>query len=97
VNAFWGPSVHWNSYLNLYISLLNRTDGEGWAQEGVYISFSHDLLNWTAPEKILESNDWYPQVAGFDDGTDSLAGKAMRLYIGGVSRLVLEFDQAALP
>ena len=97
VNSFWGPSVHWNGYLNLYVSLLNRTDGAGWEQEGIYISFSHDLLNWTAPERILESNDWYPQVAGFDEGTDSLAGKAMRVYVGGVSRLVLEFDQSSLP
>ena len=24
VDALWGPSVHWNTYLNAYVTLLNR-------------------------------------------------------------------------
>jgi hypothetical protein len=93
VEAFWGPSVHWNTYLGMYTSLMNHTEGENWAQEGIYITFSHDLLNWTTPEKILESNDWYPQVVGLGDGgTDSHADQTMRLYVGGVSRLILRFE-----
>ena len=92
VESYWGPSVHWNTFLNVYVALLNHTDGEGWVQEGVYVSFSHDLLNWTAPTKILNSNDWYPQVLGLEEnGTDSLAASSMRLYVGGISTMTIEF------
>ena len=93
VESFWGPSVHWNAYLGLYVAVLNHTDGQYWAQEGVYLSFSHDLVSWTKPLKMLNSNDWYPQVIGLTPhGTDSLAAHSMRLYVGGVSTYELEFE-----
>jgi hypothetical protein len=93
VESFWGPSVHWNPFLGLYVSLLNHTDGQFWAQEGVYISFSYDLVSWTKPVKILTSSDWYPQVMGLtQNATDSLATQSMRLYAGGISTYVLEFE-----
>jgi hypothetical protein len=93
-DAYWGPSVHWNTHLQQYVMLLNRADSRFWNQEGVYIAFSHDLVSWTAPEKILESNDWYPQVVGLGaNGTDSVAGRFVRLFIGGVSRYVMEFTR----
>ena len=93
-DAFWGPSVHWNTHLQQYVMLLNRSDSRFWRQEGVYIAFSHDLVSWTEPEKILESNDWYPQVVGLGaNGTDSTAGRFVRLFIGGVSRYVMEFTR----
>jgi hypothetical protein len=92
VEAFWGPSVHWNSYLQSYVALLNHTEGENWMQEGIYITFSQDLLKWTAPRKILETNDWYPQVVGLGPGeTDSLAGQQARVFVAGVSNYVLQF------
>jgi hypothetical protein len=93
-DAFWGPSVHWNTHLQQYVMLLNRADTRFWRQEGVYIAFSNDLVSWTTPEKILESNDWYPQVVGLGaNGTDSVAGRFVRLFIGGVSRYVMEFTR----
>jgi hypothetical protein len=97
VEAFWGPSVHWNTYLGMYVALLNHTEGENWAQEGVYVAFSNDLLNWTYPRKILDSNDWYPQAMGLGEGeTDSLAGQTLRIYVGGISRLILQFELSQL-
>lgn len=93
IEAFWGPSVHWNSYLGGYVALLNHTNGANWIQEGIYISFSRDLLNWSRPQKILESNDWYPQVLGLGvRGTDSLAGRTSRVFVGGLSNFILEFN-----
>jgi hypothetical protein len=94
VEAFWGPSVHWNAYLQSYVSLLNHTDtaDENWAQEGVYITFSTDLVTWSRPEKILETNNWYPQVIGLGtNGTDKLGDRFQRIYVGGVSTIILEF------
>jgi hypothetical protein len=92
VDEFWGPSVHWNTFLNRYVVLLNRTQGFGWDQEGVYIAFSRDLLAWTEPEKIVNSTAWYPQVLGLSPGeTDTIAGAEARLFVGGISVFVVRF------
>jgi hypothetical protein len=94
VDAFWGPSVHWNSYLQRYVALLNRTRGTLWAQEGVYVSFSTDLVQWTQPRKVLDSSAWYPQVIGLGAGeTDTLAGQTARVYVGGISAYTLGFQK----
>jgi hypothetical protein len=101
-DAFWGPSVHWNTELNLYVMLLNRAQGEpGWSQEGVYVSFSPDLSRpelWTTPRKLIDKAEFpgwyffYPQVMGLGPGeTDREAGARARLYVGGISEWELEF------
>jgi hypothetical protein len=92
VDAFWGPSVHWNSYLERYVMLLNRSGGLEWEQEGVYISFSTDLLTWTIPHKLFDTNAWYPQIIGTEPGeSDTLAGQYARLYLSGISLYGIEF------
>ena len=101
-DAFWGPSVHWNTELNLYVMLLNRAQGEpGWSQEGVYVSFSPDLSRpelWSPPRKLIDKAEFpgwyffYPQVMGLGPGeTDREAGARARLYVGGLSEWELEF------
>lgn len=97
-DSFWGPSVHWNTYLKTFVMLLNRSCcTPGWPQEGVYISYNPVLAEpskWTAPVKILDGVGWYPQVLGFGTtGTDKLAGKRARLYAAGISSWEIEFDQ----
>ncbi len=102
-DAFWGPSIHFNTYLNGYVMLLNRAQGEpGWSQEGVYVSFSSTLSrpeSWTEPVKILDKSQFsgwyffYPQVMGLEPGgTDTLAGATARLYVGGVSKWEIDFQ-----
>lgn len=103
-DAFWGPSVHYNTYLKKYVILMNRAIDEKWKQEGIYISFSDnlsDLNSYTKPEKIITNNSdkspyaWYPQVIGLDfdkKETDSRAGKRVRLFIRGISVFELEFE-----
>ena len=100
VDAFWGPSIHWNPYLGQYVLLLNRATDRRWKQEGLYVSFNADLANpagWSAPRKILESlgpERWYPQVIGLDQTkheTDKLAGRVARLFVRGPSRWEIEF------
>jgi hypothetical protein len=93
VDAPWGPSVHWNYYLNSYVVLFNRVLGQVWEQGGIYMSFSRDLLNWTEPILILETNEYYPQVLGLgDNGTDTLGGQVVRVYVGGISEHIIEFN-----
>ena len=101
-DSFWGPSVHWNTYLNCFVMLLNHASGEpGWSQEGIYVAFAKDLTQpdaWKKPAKILDSSelaDWgtfYPQVMGLEaGGTDTLAGKTARFFINGRSKWEIDF------
>ena len=81
VDAFWGPSVHWNSYLSKYVMLLNRAKDVAFAQEGIYVSSAaslEDPRQWSAPSKILNGGKWYPQVMGIEagTGTDKTAGES---------------------
>jgi hypothetical protein len=93
VDALWGPSVHWNSYLKAYVALMNRAVGEFWVQDGIYIASTHDFVHWTFPTKLLDTPDWYPQVVGISPGeTDAVAGRTARLFVGGYSEALIEFS-----
>jgi hypothetical protein len=96
VDAFWGPSVHWNTYLQQYVMLLNRSKDTDWNQEGVYVSYAKQLDDprlWSAPTKILNGGWWYPQVIGLEDGvgTDKVAGELSRLFMRGTSAHFIRF------
>jgi hypothetical protein len=102
VQSFWGPAVHWNTYLNCFVILLNRTNGEpGWSQDGIYVCFTHELdrpASWTKPVKLIDGADlphrgaFYPQIIGLErNGSDTLAGRIARLYLHGVSSWEIEF------
>ena len=96
VNAFWGPSVHWNTALEQYVMLLNRAKDENYGMEGIYVSFSPTLDNpatWSAPQKLLNGGKWYPQVVGSTPGTgtDKLAGASARFFMSGRSDWLIHF------
>ena len=95
-DAFWGPSVHWNTYLGRYVMLLNRAKSANYDQEGIYISYASSLTDprhWSKPEKILNGGKWYPQVLGLEDGsgTDKTAGEWARFFMLGSSRHFIRF------
>jgi len=95
-DAFWGASVHWNTFLGRYVMLLNRATNEEWTQEGIYIAYGtrlDDPTTWTPPQPLIKGGGWYPQVIGIeaDGGTDKQAGRHARLFVGGVSGFMLEF------
>jgi hypothetical protein len=110
VDAFWGPSIHWNTHLASFVLLLNRAIDRNWLQDGIYVSFGLDLANpggWTEPSKILDRAEitdnpaklqgWYPQVIGIDGSkheTDKLAGQVARLFVHGQSRWEIVFLRA---
>lgn len=98
VDAFWGPSVHWNTYLEQYVMLLNHAKDTAWGQEGIYVSFSPRLDDpslWSKPVKILDGGSWYPQVMGLEDGsgTDKVAGRQARFFMGGISQHLIQFTK----
>ncbi len=97
-DAFWGPSVHWNESLQMYVMLLNRTKDENYTQEGIYVSFASDLTDpatWSAPQKLMSGGKWYPQVIGLQKeiGTDKLADGPARLFLGGHSDYLITFSK----
>lgn len=101
-DSFWGPSVHWNTYLQCWVMLLNRAKGAGWVQEGIYVSFSKDLSrprSWSPPTKIHDGGRWYPQVIGDVEmkGTDKLAGQTARFFMGGISEHEIVFLRPGEP
>ena len=98
VDAFWGPSVHWNTALEQYVMLLNRSKDESYTQEGIYVSYAPRLDDpslWTPPVKILNGGKWYPQVVGTGTGigTDKHAGASARFFMSGRSDWIINFTQ----
>jgi hypothetical protein len=96
VDAFWGPSIHWNTYLRQYVMLLNRARDASWRQEGIYVAFAPNLnepASWSTPQRLIAGGQWYPQVLGTEvgTGTDRLAGERARLFIGGRSENLIQF------
>lgn len=96
VDAFWGPSVHWNTYLQQYVMLLNRAQDATWRQEGIYVSFAptlEDPSDWSTPKKVLDGGRWYPQVIGTepDTGSDRVAGQVARFFVNGRSEHLVRF------
>ena len=96
VDAYWGPAVHWNTYLQRYVMLLNRAQDAAWAQEGIYVAFARSLANpggWSAPQRLMTGGMWYPQVIGTEigTGTDREAGERARLFLGGTSDYIIQF------
>jgi hypothetical protein len=98
VDAFWGPSVHWNTYLQQYVMLLNRARDASWTQEGIYVAFAPRLNEpslWSTPQRLMTGGQWYPQVLGTEvgTGTDRLAGERARFFLGGRSEYVIQFSK----
>jgi hypothetical protein len=98
VDAFWGPSVHWNTFLDRYVMLLNRAEDADWTQEGIYFSSTltpQEPASWSAPQKLLDGGRWYPQVMGLEPGTgtDRLAGERARLFMSGTSVHEIVFQE----
>jgi len=105
-DSFWGPSVHWNTYLESYVVLLNHACcAPNWPQEGIYIAYNPDLSDpagWSAPYKILGKvtydAGYCPQVIGTNPGeSDTVAGQVARLYVHGRSDWTIVFSKDGPP
>jgi len=96
-DAYWGPSIHYNTYLNMFVIVMNRAVNKYWLQEGVYITYNYDLADpqgWSEPERlpIDPLTMAYPQIVGVEKGeTDKLAGRSARLFLLGQSKWEITF------
>lgn len=99
-DSFWGPAVHYNRDLGVYVMLLNHTQN-GTAdirQEGIYCSFNESLQDpegWSAPICIVKGGGWYPQVIGQGpEDSDTRAGATARFFMTGFSAWEIRFSPA---
>lgn len=97
-DVYWGPSIHWNTYLEQYVMVINRAKDEVFGEEGIYVAFSPTLADpyrWSSPQRILSGGQWYPQVIGDEDGTgtDRNAGRLARFFMMGRSTRWIHFDR----
>jgi len=72
-NFHWGPSVSWNEYLNCWVMMMGRVEGQKWIGDKIYISFNKnkDLgvgdhsQQWSKPQLVLQKPGhvlWYPSL-----------------------------------
>ena len=97
-DAYWGPSIHWNTYLERWVMLVNRARNEQFDQDGLYVAYSATLADphsWSPPTKVLQRGGWYPQVIGIEpnEGTDKTAGRRARFFVTGRSNHFIEFTR----
>ena len=99
-DAFWGPSVHWNTYLTRYVMLMNRSCcSPEWPQEGIYISYAAELTSRRRGQRLFDcirAAIGTRRSIGLDTGrkeTDKLAGKVARFYMHGRSVHEIVFER----
>ena len=54
---FWGPCIHWNAYLNMYVMVLNHAIDTKLNEDGIYITYNRDVgdpRGWSEPQMILD-------------------------------------------
>jgi hypothetical protein len=99
---YWGPCIHWNTYLNKYVMVVNRTKDSEWKTDGQYILFADRLDNptgWSKPVKFMDpeksgGRGWYVQLVGTQKGeTDKLASQIARLFVDGKSTWEIQFKK----
>jgi hypothetical protein len=96
-DVYWGPAVHWNTFLEQYVMLVNRARDETFNTDGIYVAFARtlaDVTAWSTPRKVANGGGWYAQVVGLDEGdTDRRAGQRARFFQTGKSDFFIEFSR----
>jgi hypothetical protein len=66
-SMFWGPAIHWNTYLKTYVMFLNHAIDTRLSQDGIFISFNRNISNpsgWTQPRKVLDRPEIQKTMSG---------------------------------
>ncbi|MCL6259277.1 hypothetical protein M3O96_09275 [Aquiflexum sp. TKW24L] len=98
----WGPSVSWNTYLECWVMMMGKVEGQSWVGDELYISFNpHKELGegnnsqaWTKPQKLLEKPGhvlWYPSLQPLNT-PDDIANKYTSLRLGKQARLFFKYS-----
>jgi hypothetical protein len=66
-DIFWGPSIHWNTFLESYVMLMSRAVDTRMTGDGTWITFPEDLAapaRWREPIQLLRRDE----VTGLTEG-----------------------------
>lgn len=99
-DGFWGPSVHYNTFLKKYVMLLSHTQNGDYTRipfptAGIYISLNDSLdnpLGWSEPVQIARGGHWYPQffsTVPFESSAE--LGETARFFMENESFYSLRF------
>lgn len=98
----WGPSVSWNTYLECWVMMMGKVEGQSWVGDELYISFNphmdlgegNNSQAWTKPQKLLEKPGhvlWYPSLQPLNT-PDDIANKYTSLRLGKQARLFFKYS-----
>jgi len=98
----WGPSVSWNDYLECWVMLMGKVEGQSWIGDKLYISFNpnKDLgvgtnsQAWTKPQLLVQKPGhvlWYPSLQPLNTSED-IEKKYTSLRLGKKARLFFKFS-----
>jgi hypothetical protein len=99
-NFHWGPSVSWNTYLNCWVMMMGRVEGQKWVGDKIYISFNKNkdlgagdnAQQWTKPKLLLQQPGhilWYPSLQPMNTEED-IKAKNTCLKLGKRARLFVK-------
>lgn len=99
-NFHWGPSVSWNTYLNCWVMMMGRVEGQKWVGDKIYMSFNknEDLgigdysQQWSKPQLVLQKPGhilWYPSLQPMNTEED-IKAKNTCLRLGKKARLFVK-------
>jgi hypothetical protein len=98
----WGPSVSWNEYLECWVMLMGRVEGQSWVGDKLYISFNQnkDLSKadhsqqWSTPQLLVQKTGhvlWYPSLQPLNTSEDIVA-KRTSMRLGKKARLFFKYS-----
>ncbi len=102
----WGPSVSWNTYLNCWVMLMGKVEGQSWQGDELYIAFNKNkdlgsgdnALQWSKPQLLVKRPGhilWYPSLQPMNTPED-VAQRRTCLRLGKKARLFFKYsDQGA--
>lgn len=99
-NFHWGPSVSWNEYLNCWVMMMGRVEGQKWVGDKIYISFNKNkdlgegdnAQQWSKPQLVLQKPGhilWYPSLQPMNNEED-IKAKRTCLRLGKKARLFVK-------
>lgn len=68
-DLYWGPSVHWNTYLKTYVVLMSRAVSSGMKGDGTWISYNPQIeepSGWSSPAQLLTAAEVRTATRGAD-------------------------------
>jgi hypothetical protein len=99
---YWGPSVSWNEYLECWVMLMGKVEGQSWVGSSLFISFNpHKDLGegnnsqaWSTPKLLVDKPGhvlWYPSLQPLNTPED-VANKYTSMRMGQKARLFFKYS-----